>query len=104
MGGNAMPLRLVRRKGSEHWYVRGSVRGVRVFETTGTDRKEIAEAIRIKREARLLNESVFGKQKSLVFEEAALAYLENAGSPRFLGEFKNGKWTGLIGYFYGRDL
>ncbi len=38
-----MPLRLVRRGRSPHWYVRGSVRGIRVFETAGTDDKKVAE-------------------------------------------------------------
>jgi integrase/recombinase XerD len=99
-----MSLELKRRKGSKHWYIRGTVRGQSVFETTGTDDKAAAEAIRIQREARLLKDSVYGKQASVTFAEAALSYLAAGGSPRFLGEEKNGKWTGLLGHFYSRPL
>jgi integrase/recombinase XerD len=99
-----MSLELKRRKGSKHWYLRGTVRGQSVFETTGTDDKAAAEAIRIQREARLLKDSVYGKQASVTFAEAALSYLAGGGSPRFLGEEKDGRWTGLIGHFYHRPL
>jgi hypothetical protein len=57
-----MSLELKRRKGSKHWYIRGTVRGQSVFETTGTDDKAAAEAIRIQREARLLEDSIHGKK------------------------------------------
>lgn len=96
-----MPLKLVRREGSENWYIRGTVRGTSVFETTGTDNKEAAEAVRIATESRLLTESVFGKSATKTFGECAESYLESGGSPRFLGK-KNketGQWSGLIGHF-----
>jgi integrase/recombinase XerD len=96
-----MSLKLTRRDRSNHWYIRGSVRGQSVFETTGTHDKEAADAIRIGREARLLNDSVYGPQASVTFAEAAVSYLAAGGSPRFLGD---GKWTGLIGRFYNRPL
>src|SRR5882757_662852 len=99
-----MSLKLTRRNGSDHWYIRGTVRGQSVFETTGTDDKEAAEAIRIQREARLLKDSVYGRQASATFAEAAVSYLAAGGSPRFLGEEVDGKWTGLIGYFYSKPL
>ena len=99
-----MSLRLTRRNGSDHWYIRGTVRGQSVFETTGTDDKEAADAIRIGREARLLKDSVYGRQASVTFAEAAVSYLSAGGSPRFLGEEIDGKWTGLIGFFYSKTL
>jgi integrase/recombinase XerD len=94
-----MPLRLVRRKGSDHWYLRGTVRKQAVFESTGTDDKKAAEAIRIKREALLLEDSVYGKKASVTFFEAAVSYMAAGGSPRFLGEEVGGRWTRLMGHF-----
>jgi integrase/recombinase XerD len=94
-----MPLKLIRRKGSEHLYIRGSVRGQTIFESTGTHVEEIAEAIRIKREAELLEASVFGKKSTVTFFEAAVSYMSAGGSLRFLGEEVNGRWTGLMGHF-----
>jgi integrase len=99
-----MSLRLVRRKGSTAWYIRGTVRSQACFESTGTDDKATAEAIRIQREARLLNDSVYGKKATVTFAEAACSYLEAGGSARFLGEGLEGKWTGLIGHFYSTPL
>lgn len=95
-----MPLRLVRHpKRSPHWYLRGTVRGQNVFETTGTDDRETAEAVRIKREAQLLDRSVFGPGATVTFAEAAVSYLEAGGEARFLGRHdeKTGKWTLLLG-------
>lgn len=97
-----MPLRIVQRGNVK--YLRGTVRGVRVYETTGTNDKKAAEEIRIKRESRILKDTIHGKEESLTFEEAALAYLDSGGSTRFLGELVNGKWTGLIGHFHGKIL
>lgn len=99
-----MPLRLVKRAGSDHWYVRGTVRKQSVFESTGTDDKKAAEAIRIKREARLLNDSIHGKESSITFFEAAVSYMAAGGSTRFLGEEVDGRWTRLLGHFEHRVL
>ena len=100
-----MSLELKRRKGSKHWYIRGTVRGQSIFETTGTDDKTAAEAIRIKREARLLEDSIHGKKASVTFAEAAASYLSSGGSRRYFGQQKDdGTWTGLIGYFYAKKL
>jgi integrase/recombinase XerD len=99
-----LSLKLTKRAGSDHWYVRGTVRGESVFETTGTDDKKAAEQIRIKREAQLLEESIHGRTATVTFAEAASSYIASGGSPRFMGEFKDGKWTGLIGEFGTRIL
>jgi len=73
-----MPLTLVPpRKGkSPNYRVRGTIRGRYINETTGTSSRELAEAIRIKREAQLLQESVFGARASRTFNEAAIGYIE----------------------------
>jgi integrase len=73
-----MPLTLVppRRGYSPNWRIRGTVRGLTVNETTGTADKALADAIRIKREAALLEESVLGPRTSRRFSEAAISYAE----------------------------
>src|SRR5262245_34475981 len=81
-----MPLRLVRRPKSPNWIIRGTVRGIRVEESAGTDDKKIAEEIRAKREAEILAESVYGRRATATFAQAALSYLEQGGSKRFLNE------------------
>jgi integrase len=79
-----MPLRLVRRPKSPYWVLRGTIRRIRIEESTGTDNKKIAEEIRAKREAELLAESVYGRRATATFAQAALSYLEHGGSKRFL--------------------
>jgi integrase len=81
-----MPLRLVRRPKSPNWIIRGTVRGIRVEESSGTDDKKIAEEIRAKREAEILAESVYGRRATATFAQAALSYLEQGGSKRYLNE------------------
>lgn len=79
-----MPLKLVKRPKSPHWVMRGTVRGIRVEETTGTTEKAAAEVVRAKREAELLTESIYGKVATVTFAEAALSYLDEGGTSRFL--------------------
>jgi integrase len=76
-------LKLVRRPKSPYWYVRGTLRRVRVEESTGIDDKKAAEEIRAKREAEILAESVYGRRATVTFAEAALSYIECGGSRRF---------------------
>lgn len=76
-------LKLVRRKGSDAWYLRGTVRGLRAYETAGTGDRKAAEAVRAKREAELLEESIFGKRAVVSFARCARSYLEFAArAPR----------------------
>ena len=49
-----MSLRLVRRPRSPNWIIRGTLRRIRIEESTGTDNKKFAEEIRAKRESKLL--------------------------------------------------
>lgn len=79
-----MPLKLVRRHNSPYWYLRGSVRGIRVDESTGTGEKKQAEQIRIKREGQLLQRSIHGDTAVRTFAEAALSYMEAGGDPQFV--------------------
>jgi len=75
-----MPLKIVRRPKSPYWIIRG----IRLEESTGTDDKKAAQEIRAKREAEILAESVYGRRATATFASAALSYLENGGSKRFL--------------------
>jgi integrase len=46
--------------------------------------KRAAEEIRAKREAEILAESIYGRRATATFASAAVSYLENGGSKRFL--------------------
>jgi len=91
---------------NDTYYVRGTVRGKSVYETTGTGDEKAAKEIRTRREAQLLDESIHGRAATVTFAEAASSYLDSGGSPRFLGIYDEdaGKWDGLIGYFGSRKL
>ncbi|MGY4466573.1 hypothetical protein ACVWWK_002255 [Bradyrhizobium sp. LB9.1b] len=78
-----MPFKLKRRPKSPYWIIRGTLRGIRIEESTGTGNKRIAEEIRAKREAEILAQSVYGRRATATFAVAALSYLENGGSTRF---------------------
>ncbi|MBW4089933.1 MAG: tyrosine-type recombinase/integrase [Proteobacteria bacterium] len=78
-----MPLRIVRRPGRATLYVRGTVRGQSVFESTGTERPDAAEAFRVKREGELWNTAVFGARSTATFQAAAESYL--IAEPRTAG-------------------
>jgi integrase len=76
-----MPLKLVPRKGSPYWYLRGSVRGISVFESTGVglDNRPAAEDALAVRHAELVRRSILGDPATRTFAEAALSYLEAGG-------------------------
>lgn len=79
-----MPVKIVRRHGSPNWYLRGSVRGTPVDESTGVADRRRALEIRAKRETELLDASVFGRRAVSTFLQAAVAYLESGGERRFM--------------------
>ncbi|WP_315734216.1 site-specific integrase [Bradyrhizobium sp. SZCCHNR1093] len=79
-----MPLKLERRTDSPVWYLRGTLRGVRVRESTGTDDRKAAEEIKAKREWEILQGSVYGIKAGGTFLAGVAAYLENGGERRFL--------------------
>lgn len=69
-----MALRKLRR--GDTWYLRGTVRGQPVYESTRTSDEGAAEAIRILREKDLLDASIFGQQVVASFADLAVSYLE----------------------------
>lgn len=70
-----MPLRIVKR--GRVLYVRGTVRGQGIFETTGTADPKKAALYRAKREAELYEGAVLGARAVVSFQRAALAFLEH---------------------------
>jgi integrase len=68
-----MPLKLVRRKGSPYWYVRGTIRGERVTCSTGTANKDDAEIFKADYESAFLRGNPTG-DGDVTFAYAASAY------------------------------
>jgi integrase len=102
MGCNAMSdLKLIKRPGSDNWYVRGTdSAGREIFRSTKTKDKEAAKAILVKHQARLLEERVHGKIATTAFDEAARAYIKNGGDGTYLvRKTADGTLKGLIPYF-----
>lgn len=87
-----MPLKIIKRKGSPFWYVRGTVKSISIFESTGfphADKKRPsanAEKYRASREQELESVSLGGKKDKASFSDAVELYLSNGGSPRHLGK------------------
>ena len=79
-------LRLRRRTYSPYWIIRGSIKGQRIEESTGTSDRPLAEEICAKRESEIHREHIYGRASTATFAEAALSYLEAHGSKpvRFL--------------------
>ena len=84
------------------WYVRGTVRGLSCFETTGTANEGLAEQFRAKREAELYEEALYGKRAVVSFQRAALSYLEDGDKPR--SNRTKGFVAGLVKHFGTRAL
>ncbi len=74
-----MSIKLTRRHASPNWYLRGTVKGIVVDESTGVRSLAAAEEIRAIREAEILREVIHGPQATKTFAEAALHYMENGG-------------------------
>lgn len=58
------------------FYIKGTVRGVEVDESTGLRDFEAADALRVKREKEILDEAVHGKVAVSTFNEAYLNYIK----------------------------
>lgn len=95
-----MSLKVVKRKGRDTLYVRGTVGRQSIYESTGTNNPKQAEAFRAKREAELWQESVYGKRAVITFDSAAAAYLA-AGlrSDTTITHIER-----LLGHFRGRKV
>lgn len=74
-----MSLQLIKRPGRPCWYIHGTVRGISVRESTKTDNREAAEALRIKRENEILQRSIHGAATTATFDEAVISYLAHGG-------------------------
>jgi integrase len=87
-------LKIERRGKKGIFQVIGTLRGVRVHESTGTASREHAEAERIRIERQILDEAVYGKRATAIFSEAVEIYLDGGGSGRFLAPLNQhfGRW------------
>lgn len=65
---------------SPYWYIRGTVAGVRIFESAETVERATAEEIRIRRETEILRSVKLGEQAPASFATAVATYLA-AGKP-----------------------
>ena len=79
-----MSLKLTRRHGSPNWYLRGTIRGVTVDESTGVADRKAAETIRAQREWEIIQASIHGRKATASFLEAAVGYMEARGERRYL--------------------
>lgn len=93
-----MPLKIYKR--GKVWWISGTVHGQTVRESTGTNEKEVAEALRVKREAGLVSDHVFGPKATRTFAQAVESYLKAGGDPRFIGTVD----AGLLAHFYSWPL
>lgn len=99
-----MGLKLLKR--GKTWYIRGTVAGHSVFESTRTSDKGLADAIRIKKERRLEEENARGLKAVATFDEAMESYQLTGAPMRFILDRRktDGHVSGLAVYFNGRKL
>jgi integrase len=77
-------LKLTRRDSGGNWYLRGTVAGVLIYESTRTRHRGTADALRRRREHEIGERHALGKARSLTFAEAALSYMQSGGEGRYL--------------------
>lgn len=77
-----MPLKLLRR--GETWYLRGTVAGQNIYESTRLGDKKAAEVYRARREAEIIERRAYGTNLTLTFAEAALTYMQTGGEGKYL--------------------
>ena len=78
-----MPLTVKRR--GRIWWMRGTVAGRRIHESTRTDNETIAQQIAAKREAELWESHLYGAERVVTMAQAIVKYIEAGGERRFLG-------------------
>lgn len=69
---------------SPYWYIRGTLKGVYVRESTGTADRAKAEELRLKREREVFDQAALGKERPATFAEAVAGYVGAGGEARFL--------------------
>lgn len=90
-----MPLKI--KKGANGFYAAsGTIGGNRIRQSLKTRDKRQAEEACAQLEARLWAADVYGVQHVALFEDAALSYLEDGNSPRFVAP--------LLSHFRGKHL
>lgn len=99
-----MPITKFNRGGI--WYIRGTLHGQKVYESTGLRDEGSAEEKRKQTEDRIAKENLHGKKAVITFDEAAKAYLDAGGSPRYLTKYheRTGRFSGIGEYFKDRLL
>ena len=79
-----MSIKLIRRHNSKNWYLRGTLRGIRVDESTGLSSKKQAEEVLTVRRAQILNEALHGAEVTKTFAMAVVSYIEAGGDATYL--------------------
>lgn len=98
-----MPLKLYKR--GKVWWISGTVHGQVVRESARTEQKEVAEAIKAKREAGLVSDHVFGPKATRTFAQAVDSYWKAGGDKRFTGnQYDDGTRDGLLNHFFDTPL
>jgi hypothetical protein len=92
-------LHLTQDQRSGIFYITGTVRGSRVRESTGTSDAQAADALRVKRESELLNESIHGKKVTCTFAECVTHYLSVRD-----GGGSNARWLAPLVERFGDTL
>jgi integrase len=78
-----MALKLVRRHRGKNWYIRGTVAGCPVDESTRTADRKVAEKLLAKRSWELQEASIFGRKAVATYLEAVYFYLQAGGEKRY---------------------
>ncbi len=71
-----MSLKVVSRKGTPVLYIRGTVKGKTVFESTGTTDPKKAEGYRVRKENEIWDDRVHNKRPAFTFDSIVTSYLE----------------------------
>lgn len=90
-----MPLTLYKRS-SGIFHIRGTFKGIRVDQSSGTREKSIAEEERLRIENQISKEETFGRAVMIGFGDAAIQYMQETGQRRFLAR--------LIEHFKDRPI
>ena len=77
-------LALTRRQPGGPFYIRGTLAGCNIYESTRTSNKRAAEAIRQRREKEIIERAALGPVASVTFAEAASEYMQSGGEGRYL--------------------
>lgn len=78
-GNSGSGLQIINRKGTPKLYIRGTIRGVTVFESTGTHDPVLAAEYRATREAEIYRGAIHGERAAVKFSKAVVGYLTQPG-------------------------